>query len=130
MLIQGGIKDEDIHDKLFQIFNVLISFLRFAEAMEQKAAATQDEDEAKPMTRKQKLVQYLSIRDDSEFAAAPRNQNAGENVEDQVSFPAGTGYDEDTKNNEDDEDEEDDGYVSDPDEVEFIKKIFYIKNFL
>ncbi len=119
MLIQGGVKDENINDKLFQIFNVLISFLRFAEAMEQKAAAAQDEDEKKPLTRRQKLIQYLSTRDDSAFPAFRGKQFAEDNVENQVSFPAGAGYDEDTKNNDDDDDEEEDdaGYVSDPDEV-------------
>jgi len=121
MLIQG-IKDEAIHDKVFQIFNVLISFLRFTEAMDQQAVRIRTDDK-KPLTRREHLLKYLSTRDDSEFAKASQKQFAEDPVEKQVSFPDGAGYEE-SKGGEDDQDYEDAddyGNVSDPDEKEAIK---------
>jgi len=119
MLIQG-IKDEAIHDKVFQIFNVLISFLRFTEAMDQQAVRIRTDDE-KPLPRREQLLKYLSTRDDSEFSKAHQNQLPEDSVENQVSFPDGAGYEE-TKGGEDDDDEEDEYQnVTDPDEKEALK---------
>jgi len=116
-LLLRGINDSVIFDRIFQIFNVLISFLKFSEYMEQATArGDYDEKDKESIPTRDVLLGFLSTQDDNTFNKQPIDVN---NVTEQEGDFHEEGDQNQATNQEQEQEDDNDyqGFTEDPDEV-------------